>query len=268
MSITRLVRQFWPHADNIIIISRHVLDLLGGDYITTAVLGQLVYWTNIMESSHADFDGWIYKSGKEWVAEASINERPLRRATGILVDLGLLQTALRKVNGAPTTHYLLDFDALADWLMGDAYEVDSAQNTKSIHEKVRSPTSSKTTAEIMQAAPAHAVSAKSKRTVEKRTQAGDPLWDALVEIKQFAPASDTPEHGRWNKAVGIYRKLGYGPDDIRKATGLYHRVYPGMSDGALAVAGHAQELLSSPTRASPSVNGWGPSPAFTDYDDE
>lgn len=84
-------------------------------------------------------------------------------------------------------------------------------------------------------------------------KACDERWDTLVAYHGFSPTPDTPEHGRWNKAVGIWRKIQATPQDMDRAYRLYRKRYPKAAITVLAVAGRAEELLNSQ-----------PPPAFDD----
>ena len=77
-----------------------------------------------------------------------------------------------------------------------------------------------------------------------------------MELFGFTPTAGTPEHGRWNKAVGIYRKLKADPDMVRRVHVLYQKHYQHMDLNALAVAGRAEHLLAVSARA-PNPNSAG-----------
>jgi hypothetical protein len=69
------------------------------------------------------------------------------------------------------------------------------------------------------------------------------VWDTQVEIFGFSPTRDTPEHGRWQKATGIWRKLDATPDEMHLAAQLYRSEFPNAAFTAIAVAGRAEQLL-------------------------
>lgn len=68
-------------------------------------------------------------------------------------------------------------------------------------------------------------------------------WDTMVEIHGFSPTRDTPEHGRWNKAAGIWRKLNATPDDMRLAAMLYRQEHRDVAFTVMALASNAERLL-------------------------
>jgi hypothetical protein len=74
-------------------------------------------------------------------------------------------------------------------------------------------------------------------------RAQDVHWDTQVEIFGFAPTPDTPEHGRWQRSTGIWRKLNASPDDMHHAAELYRQEFPNAAFTAVALAGRAEQLL-------------------------
>lgn len=93
------------------------------------------------------------------------------------------------------------------------------------------------------------------RAVAPRKGQRDIHWDTQVEIFGFSPARKTPEHGRWNKAVAIWRAMNATPDDMRRAALLYVERYPNMDFNAFALANRAENLLrGNRPQAPPSVN--------------
>jgi hypothetical protein len=79
-----------------------------GDYIGSRMLARLLYWF-----PRSVKQGWVYKSWRDWGAEVGISPAQIKRIhqQGILEQVGI-QRRLMKANGAPTTHYCLDIDAL------------------------------------------------------------------------------------------------------------------------------------------------------------
>ncbi len=76
-------------------------------------LNQLVFWSDKGKRP----DGFIYKSRSEWQEETLLSDYALRKATSFLKKKGLLETKLLKAEGAPTLHYRLDLEALAEELV-------------------------------------------------------------------------------------------------------------------------------------------------------
>lgn len=74
---------------------------LTGSYEAAAMLGQIVYWREKM-------DGVFYKSLADWEEELALSPRQVRTAADRLVGLGLVSKVVKKVAGAPTTHWQLN----------------------------------------------------------------------------------------------------------------------------------------------------------------
>jgi hypothetical protein len=67
------------------------------------MLSQLLYWTPRARIP----GGWIAKSDREFNDELCLSSYAIRKARKELERLGILETALKKFAGAPTTHYRL-----------------------------------------------------------------------------------------------------------------------------------------------------------------
>ena len=97
--------------DNVIPIPVIYIKLLG-DYHTAAFLNQLVYWSDKTKRT----DGYFYKTYKEWHEELRLSRYQIDKSISKLKELGLIETALKKANGAPTLHYKLNADKLSTWI--------------------------------------------------------------------------------------------------------------------------------------------------------
>jgi len=100
--VTELIKSVSGQA-NILTIPRIYIDLTG-DHISALFLSQCVYW------SDRGRDGWFYKSASEWEDELGLSSYQVRRCIKSLA--AYIQTDVRKANGAPTTHYKVDFEEL------------------------------------------------------------------------------------------------------------------------------------------------------------
>jgi hypothetical protein len=96
---------------NVLTIPRPVLEALEGDYPAAVLLGQVIYWSERKE------DGWFHKSYAEWGEELCLTEYLIRKATRKLEKLGIVETDLRKVGGAPTLHYRFKRDDFSEWIL-------------------------------------------------------------------------------------------------------------------------------------------------------
>ena len=101
-----LIKAFSGQA-NILTIPRPFVDFMG-NLDGALFLSQVLYW------SDRGRDGWFYKTYAEWQEEICLSEYEVKKAVKKLVDLGVLETQVRKANGNPTVHYHLDFDAFSE----------------------------------------------------------------------------------------------------------------------------------------------------------
>lgn len=85
---------------NILVLPRLFIDLTA-DINSALLLSQLLYWSDRTQ----DPDGWVYKSHTDWHNEIGITRYSLGEAKAKLTKLGLIETKLKKANGAPTTHF-------------------------------------------------------------------------------------------------------------------------------------------------------------------
>lgn len=102
------------------------------------LLSQILYWSDKTE------DGWFYKSYKEWEEEISLGEYDVRKAAKSLKDKGVLETRLKKANGAPTVHYRLNeanfSESILQFLKNPICEIsrnlDSAKSEESTNNRL------------------------------------------------------------------------------------------------------------------------------------
>lgn len=67
-------------------------------------LSQLIYW------SDRGTDGWFYKTYAEWEDELTLSKYEVSKQVKILKEKGVLETKIKKANGAPTVYYRFSFD--------------------------------------------------------------------------------------------------------------------------------------------------------------
>lgn len=93
--------------NNVITVHRPFVEFTG-TLEAAMMLSQLLYWTprSTME------DGWIAKSDQDWKNELCLARYSSRSATKTLIDMGLIETKIKKFRGAPTTHYRVIWEKL------------------------------------------------------------------------------------------------------------------------------------------------------------
>ena len=89
---------------NILTIPRPYIEFMGS-LDGGLFLSQLIYWSD----RGGQGDGWFYKTYLEWEAETTLSKYEIGKQAGILKDKGILETKVKKANGAPTVHYHFSF---------------------------------------------------------------------------------------------------------------------------------------------------------------
>ena len=109
--ISSIITQF-SGQNNIIPIPAIYLKITE-DYPTAALLNQLIYWSDRTSRK----DGYFYKSYKEWEDEIYLSKYQVMRSIKKLKSMGIVETALKKANGAPTVHYKVDSEVTSQWIV-------------------------------------------------------------------------------------------------------------------------------------------------------
>lgn len=91
-------------------VPRVIVRACQGDHSASMVLSQLVFWS----SKTTRQDGFFYKTNEELANELEITAPKVRYHIKKLKTLlpGVLETKVKRANGAPTTHFKIDFEAL------------------------------------------------------------------------------------------------------------------------------------------------------------
>ena len=101
-----------------------------GTLSSALFLSQLLYWTSRSE------DGWFYKSYLDWEKETCLSAYEVSKASKLLKAKGILQTKLKKVNGAPVVHYKVLEAAFLESIL-KFLESPLCENDESIFESPR-----------------------------------------------------------------------------------------------------------------------------------
>jgi hypothetical protein len=168
--------------DNVITVHRPFVQFTGS-LEAAMMLSQLLYWT-----PKSSMGGWIAKSDKEWNDELCLSRYGIRTATTTLKDMGVIETKLKKFNGAPTNHYIVQWDALekkwVDWLeskngLSEIKQSDCTESDNSLSEKGQSltETTTETTKRLTQA---ERMQQALERKAKQQAKRGDPV-DFLLE---------------------------------------------------------------------------------------
>lgn len=113
---TRVIQGLQLHQENHkgISIPNWALDLVDNDFHTAIFLKQVVFWST--KTSHSD---GFYKSYKDWQEESRLSRYHVQQAIKVVHELAgclLITITKKKVNGAPTLFYKLDWEAFYRWI--------------------------------------------------------------------------------------------------------------------------------------------------------
>lgn len=152
--ISSIITQF-SGQNNIIPIPAIYLKITE-DYPTAALLNQLIYWS---DRTHRK-DGYFYKSYKEWEDEIHLSKYQVMRSIKKLKSMGIVETALKKANGAPTVHYKVDSKVTSQWIVkflnngkSTNLTMDSEETQESLTEITTENTTEITTKDILSGNP-------------------------------------------------------------------------------------------------------------------
>ncbi|KAA0944176.1 replication protein [Sporosarcina sp. ANT_H38] len=98
--------------DNVFTVPRLYVQY-AGDLTTAILLNQIVFYSDKSKRK----DGFFYKTYKEWDEEICLTERQVRYSINKLKNIGIVETKLKKANGAPTVHYKLDYDKFVESIL-------------------------------------------------------------------------------------------------------------------------------------------------------
>lgn len=107
-----VVRELSGHSASIS-IPRPYIKFCEGNHTHAAVLSQLVFWSSTKPDGE-----WFYKANDELAEELCLSVDQVRYAIRQLKKrLGeVIQSRVKKANGVPTTHYLINGDCLVEML--------------------------------------------------------------------------------------------------------------------------------------------------------
>ena len=92
-----------------IVIQQPYLRMCDGDHVKALFLSQLAYWSNNGKSFCSSYE--------EWNKELCLTEKQVRRCAKEFQEEGFLEVRLAKEKGAPTLHYRLVKERLAEWIL-------------------------------------------------------------------------------------------------------------------------------------------------------
>lgn len=90
-------------------------------------LERIVWWSDKTSRT----DGFFWKKAEEWGEELSISYAQVKRMEEALKDKGLIETALKRANSAPTTHYKPVMPAILNSINAIFKKVENQESRKS-----------------------------------------------------------------------------------------------------------------------------------------
>lgn len=133
-----IIKQFYGNA-NVLTIPHILIKKFNGHYPSAVFLSQLVYWSDKGKSD----DGYIYKSYKDWAKELCISTDTAKAIKKRLEDMGLIETKIKKINGAPTLHYKINEQAFVEFI--SKKDEDDEAETNAIIDTITDTTTNETT---------------------------------------------------------------------------------------------------------------------------
>jgi hypothetical protein len=103
-----ILKQFTGQA-NIISVSVPMIDFTGS-IEAALLLSQIIFWCDRTKND----DGWFYKSYAEWFEEIRLSEYQVRKIVKRFESQGMVNICKRKILGAPTLHYQLNWDVFSE----------------------------------------------------------------------------------------------------------------------------------------------------------
>lgn len=203
--ITALIKSISGQA-NTLTIPRVYIALVGGNIEVALFLSQSVYWSDRTTRP----DGFFFKSYREWEEEIGLSQFKIKNAADKLVEMGVMQTKIKKANKAPTVHYRVDIRSLTDLIIKF---LDNQESEQSDYEETQQSDYQETSQSLTET---------TTETTTEITAGGAPAPDepgALSPLSEaFVNVTSIPELTggvqRWMDALAEMQKAGVEPQDV------------------------------------------------------
>lgn len=217
--VKAMIKQFTGQA-NTLVIPRVFIDFTK-DHLAAMLLSQILYWSD----RTSDPDGWFYKTADEWNEEIGLSNFQVKRATALLKDLGV-ETRLKRVDGAPRTHYRVDMDTFVNLFLkflenretrkSKNYNIENQETPKSdFQETSKTYKEHRLHAEITNRESENHDNADASLTLSNGTKQIDPLALAIAETCRINPKIPTDkQRQQLNEAYKALKAIGASPEDI------------------------------------------------------
>ena len=195
---------------NILTIPRIYIDITDGDHLAALFLSQCIYWSDKGSKE------WFYKSDREWEEELGLSHSQVSRIRKKLDPI--LKTKVKRANGAPTTHYMIDFRILTNLINEKLTNGLIRNSLMDIEESDKSLTDS--TSENIQ-----------ENTINSPASLSAAFWSASGIPE---PAFGSKGHTDWMEGLERLAKIKATPDEVTAAvkilvSGSYRISDPGSA---------------------------------------
>lgn len=249
MDLFKVIAEMNGEGQNFVIPRLYVR--LAGGHVEALVLKQLVFWSNKTKRT----DGFFYKKSEELEQETDLTRRQIDRIVAKLVKENLVETELKRANGAPTRHFKINQDNIISRLH-QMVQSNAPNGAIRMHQTVQSITDSNTDSNNS------VVSKGMKRLNEEHEK----KWgiapntvllsfktfleegfevELILEIMQFV----SKKGKRWNYAVGILENLE--KENNVKTLEAFNAMKGERNDGANRKRNGGHTQASGGTRPAP-----------------
>ncbi|MDA1657902.1 conserved phage C-terminal domain-containing protein [Bacillus cereus group sp. TH150LC] len=193
--------------ENIVVVPKLFVKLTG-DLTTAILLNQIVFYSDKSKRT----DGFFYKTYKEWEEEICLTERQVRYSTKKLVNDGLVETALKKANGAPTVHYKLDYNKLVESIL------TLCQNPTLQSVGIHSDKTSESLTEITTETTTKITTLKDNMSSDQKERSKDciPYEDIVSYLNEQAGKSFKHKTAKTRSLIKARFKDGFTIDDFKR----------------------------------------------------
>ena len=144
-SIIELIKSISGQA-NVIAVPRLYIDLLDGDVNSAILLSQVVYWSDKSKRK----DGWFYKTYAEWFDEIGLSQYKVKRGIDTLEKLKIIETDVKRANGAPTVHYKMNMEEFQNLIIKFLDNQETSQSENEVSQQSENEETSQSLTEITQ----------------------------------------------------------------------------------------------------------------------
>lgn len=169
-------------------------------------LERIVWWSDKTSRT----DGYFWKKAEEWGEELCVSYDQIKRMEKNLKKLGFIETALKRANKAPTTHYKPVMPVILNSIKSILEKVENQESLKSDFQESPKSLTGKTQEE-------HNSSSGSKNGKDPSAKQLEnwAMFDALLKVCKIDSGLATDKiKGQFNQAGKIMRDNGHSVEDV------------------------------------------------------